>query len=94
MSDVAKQAGISRQAVYLHFPSRAELLIATTRYIDQVKDIDGQLAQVAAHQQDQSGLTHLSKRGATTFPKFMVSPRRLWRCKRKTKRPDRLGAIV
>ena len=45
MSDIAKQAGISRQAVYLHFPSRAELLIATTRYIDQVKDIDGRLAQ-------------------------------------------------
>ena len=45
MSDVAKQAGISRQAVYLHFPSRAELLIATTHYIDKVKDIDGRLAQ-------------------------------------------------
>jgi AcrR family transcriptional regulator len=29
MSDIAKQTGISRQAVYLHFPTRAELLIAT-----------------------------------------------------------------
>ncbi|MBT7717936.1 MAG: helix-turn-helix transcriptional regulator, partial [Halieaceae bacterium] len=27
MSDIAKQTGISRQAVYLHFPTRAELLI-------------------------------------------------------------------
>ncbi len=45
MSDIAKQTGISRQAVYLHFPNRAELLIATTRYIDEVKDIDDRLAR-------------------------------------------------
>jgi len=44
ISDIAKHAGISRQAVYLHFPTRAELLIATTRYIDQVKGIDERLA--------------------------------------------------
>jgi AcrR family transcriptional regulator len=44
MSDIAKRTGISRQAVYLHFPSRAELLIATTRYIDEVKDVDARLA--------------------------------------------------
>lgn len=44
MSDIAKAVGISRQAVYLHFPSRAELLIATTRHIDAVKDIDARLA--------------------------------------------------
>lgn len=44
MSDIAKAAGISRQAVYLHFPSRAELLIATTRYLDEVKDVDARLA--------------------------------------------------
>ena len=43
MSDIARLAGISRQALYLHFPSRAELLIATTRYIDEVKDVDGRL---------------------------------------------------
>ncbi len=44
MSDIAKTAGISRQAVYLHFPTRAELLIATTRYLDEVKDVDARLA--------------------------------------------------
>ncbi len=44
MGDIAKTAGISRQAVYLHFPTRAELLIATTRYLDDVKNVDARLA--------------------------------------------------
>lgn len=44
MADIAKQAGISRQALYLHFPTRAELLIATTIYLDEVKGVDGRLA--------------------------------------------------
>jgi len=43
MSDIAKAAGISRQALYLHFDARADLLEATTRYIDEVKDIDQRL---------------------------------------------------
>ena len=45
MADIAKAAGVSRQALYLHFPGRAELLIATTRHIDTVKNVDGRLAR-------------------------------------------------
>lgn len=43
MSDIAKLSGISRQALYLHFPSRTDLLIATTRYIDEIKDVETRL---------------------------------------------------
>ncbi len=43
MSDVAKAAKLSRQAVYLHFPTRAELLIATTEYLDEVNNIEERL---------------------------------------------------
>jgi len=43
MLDIAKRAGITRQALYLHFRSRSELLIATTRYIDGIKGIDERL---------------------------------------------------
>lgn len=46
MSDVAKEAGVSRQAIYLHFPSRADLLVATTRHIDEVENVADQLANV------------------------------------------------
>jgi len=44
MSDIAKASGISRQALYLHFPTRAELLVATTRHIDSVKNVEARLA--------------------------------------------------
>ena len=44
MADIARKAGISRQAVYLHFATRAELLIATTFYLDELKDSEARLA--------------------------------------------------
>jgi len=44
MSDIAKAAGVSRQAVYLHFESRTELIIATVNYVDEVKGLDERLA--------------------------------------------------
>lgn len=40
MSDIASAAGLSRQAVYLHFPTRAELLVAAVRRIDELNDIE------------------------------------------------------
>lgn len=39
LGDIAKQAGISRQALYLHFSSRSELLTATARFIDEEKNV-------------------------------------------------------
>ena len=44
MGDIAKATGISRQAVYLHFKSRTELLIAATRFVDVQLDVDSRLA--------------------------------------------------
>ncbi len=48
MTDVAKAAGISRQALYLHFRTRTELLVATTLHLDQIKGRDTRLAPVRA----------------------------------------------
>lgn len=46
MSAIAKAAGISRQAVYLHFSSRTELMIATTDYVDEKKGLNERLEQI------------------------------------------------
>ncbi len=43
MTDIAKRAGITRQALYLHFGTRAALLIATTHYLDAMKGSDERL---------------------------------------------------
>jgi AcrR family transcriptional regulator len=40
ISDIARAAGVSRQAVYLHFGSRAGLLVATVRYVDEVNHLN------------------------------------------------------
>lgn len=44
--DIARAAGVSRQAVYLHFPSRADLLIATVRFADETYHIEERLKPV------------------------------------------------
>lgn len=56
MADIAKRAGISRQALYLHFATRAELLIATTFYLDELK---GSEARLAASRKAKTGLARL-----------------------------------
>ena len=43
MSDIARQSGVSRQAVYIHFASRTELLCAATRFLDARLDLDERL---------------------------------------------------
>lgn len=58
MADIAKAVKISRQALYLHFPNRADLLVATTRYLDEVHDIE---AKLSASRSATSGTDRLEK---------------------------------
>ncbi len=44
MTDIASAIGITRQALYLHFATRAELLMAATQYLDAIKDSESRLA--------------------------------------------------
>ncbi|WOF72555.1 TetR/AcrR family transcriptional regulator [Parvibaculaceae bacterium PLY_AMNH_Bact1] len=43
MSDIAAKVGITRQALYLHFRNRGDLLIATTHYVDELHGGDERL---------------------------------------------------
>lgn len=54
MADIAKRAGITRQALYLHFANRTTLLTAATQYVDGIKNIDARLApsRAAEHGRD------------------------------------------
>ena len=48
MGRVAELAGVSRQAVYLHFGGRGELLLAAARHVDDRCDLPRRLAPVMA----------------------------------------------
>src|SRR4028118_1887654 len=48
MGDVAKGAGVSRQAVYDHFGSRAKLMVATVRYGDEALGLNERLRHYRA----------------------------------------------
>lgn len=43
MSDIAKAAGVSRQAIYLNFESRTDLMVATVQYGDRINDAASQV---------------------------------------------------
>ena len=43
MAQIAREAGISRQAVYLHFETRTELLAALVRHVDEVHGFEDML---------------------------------------------------
>lgn len=49
LQDIAQAAGVSRQAIYLHFGSRAELMVATVQYIDR----SGGLIERTQHVRDE-----------------------------------------
>jgi AcrR family transcriptional regulator len=68
VSDIAKAAGISRQALYLHFPTRAELLIAATKYLDERVNIDTTLAESRAATTGEERLTAFIRAWAAHIP--------------------------
>jgi len=64
MAEVAAQAGLSRQAVYLHFPDRAALLAELARHLDLPPDP----AVIAAAPSARAALTALVARLAGDYP--------------------------
>lgn len=46
MDEVARDAGVSRQALYLHFKSKSELLVAMAQHNDEMLDVPEFIRQV------------------------------------------------
>lgn len=48
MSELARTVGISRQALYLHFPDRAALLLALVTHVDEREDLQAWVDKIQA----------------------------------------------
>lgn len=70
MADIAKRADISRQGLYLHFPNRADLLIETTRYIDEINKVDELLVPSRAATSGQERLDAFIAAWASYIPQI------------------------
>ena len=70
LGEIGRRAGVSRQAVYLHFASRAELLAALTSFIEQEADLGRLLAPVYAARSGVEALRHLIDAGAQFEPQI------------------------
>lgn len=48
MSRLAREVGLSRQGLYLHFPNRTALLLALVDHVDRNEDLDAEIARMRA----------------------------------------------
>ncbi|NDL61133.1 TetR/AcrR family transcriptional regulator [Phytoactinopolyspora mesophila] len=72
MGAVAKRAGVSRQALYLHFSSRAELLLALHEYVDEKLDLASSLQPVLDAPDAEAALDAFCAHLAHYHPKIMA----------------------
>ena len=70
MGDIARRAGISRQAVYLHFKSKVELLQQLTTWVEEQADLGTLLAPVFDAPDGESALKALLHAAAVFEPQI------------------------
>jgi AcrR family transcriptional regulator len=70
MGEIARQAGISRQAVYLHFESKADLLRQLTTWVEEHADLGTLLAPVFDAPDGEAALKALLHAGAVFEPQI------------------------
>jgi len=98
MSDIAKRAGISRQALYLHFPNRADLLVATARYLDEIHGIGADFEEKVMGQTGIGRLTGFVNTWGNYIPKIYGVGKALMAMKdtddaARAAWDDRMGAV-
>jgi AcrR family transcriptional regulator len=81
MASVARHAGVTRRAVYLHFSSRAELLLALRAHVDEILDLDSSLLPVRKAPDAVSRLEAFVAHMARFHPKILTIDLALLRAK-------------
>lgn len=70
MSAVAREVGLSRQAVYFHFPDRSSLLVALARHIDDQRGLQDWVARIEAAGGGVERLRELARMQAARNPQI------------------------
>jgi AcrR family transcriptional regulator len=72
MSEVARRAGVSRRALYLHFSSRSDLIGALHGYVDEVLDLESSLGPVREAPGAVAALDELAAHLARYHPQILA----------------------
>jgi AcrR family transcriptional regulator len=68
MAQIAKAARVSRQAVYLHFADRADLMVALARHVDHARGLAEDIQRIADAPSARAALAELVALQARTNP--------------------------
>jgi len=82
MSGTAEAAGVSRRTVYLHFPSRADLLVALFDHVNETEDLAGSLAPVWAAPDSVAALEEWARHLGRFHPRILSVARAIHRDRR------------
>jgi AcrR family transcriptional regulator len=75
MADIAQAAGISRQAVYLHFADRAALMLDLVRYADEKRGLAKEVQKIGDAPNSAAALREMAALQARTNPGIWAAAR-------------------
>jgi len=75
MADIAKATKISRQAVYLHFTDRADLMVALVRYADEKRGLATEIQKIADAPNGAAALREMAALQARMNPTIWAAAR-------------------
>lgn len=89
MAEIAKAAKVSRQAVYLHFADRADLLVNLVRYADQKRSLAEEIRQIEQAPTGAAQLRAMASLQARSNPAIWALARAFEAVRRTDKAADR-----
>jgi AcrR family transcriptional regulator len=89
MAEIAKAARVSRQAVYLHFADRADLLVNLVRYTDQKRGLAEEIRKIEQAPTGAAQLRAMASLQARSNPGIWAQARAFEAVRRTDKAADR-----